>query len=155
MAERYTSSATTSRAGPASESSVLIKSIWAENFKSFGKRTEIKLSQLTLLIGPNNAGKTNVLEIVRQVRPACTAGPAMLLSARHRAKGGSPTPAGIGLTAEEQDRGRLEVSFSCSQDGQATYQWAAWDGRKAGGWGQPFGASGMESAKMLLSHIDG
>lgn len=44
-----------------------VKSIWAENFKSFGKKQEIPLSGLTLLIGPNNAGKTNALEILTRL----------------------------------------------------------------------------------------
>ena len=45
-----------------------IKKLWAEDWKSFGTKREVPLSRLTLLIGPNNAGKSNVLEILSFLR---------------------------------------------------------------------------------------
>lgn len=45
-----------------------IKTLFAENWKSFGTRREIPLAQLTLLIGPNNAGKSNILDVLTTLR---------------------------------------------------------------------------------------
>ena len=42
----------------------LIESIAIENFKNFGDKIRIDLDQPTVLIGPNNAGKTSVLQAV-------------------------------------------------------------------------------------------
>lgn len=41
-----------------------LTSLTAEQWKSFGATQTIPLSRLTLLIGPNNAGKSNVLHII-------------------------------------------------------------------------------------------
>lgn len=45
-----------------------ITSVWAKNFKSFGPRQSIRVPQLALLVGPNNAGKSNALEIAAALK---------------------------------------------------------------------------------------
>jgi len=43
----------------------MLKSITLENFKSFGAKQTLELLPLNVLIGPNDAGKSNLLEAIR------------------------------------------------------------------------------------------
>lgn len=51
--------------------STMIKSIGLENFKAFGKKTEVRLAPITLVYGQNSAGKSsvlNALNLLKQTR---------------------------------------------------------------------------------------
>ncbi len=46
----------------------MLKSITLKNFKSFGSPQEVLLEPITVLVGPNNSGKSNLLSVGRLVR---------------------------------------------------------------------------------------
>lgn len=50
-------------------------SLWAENWRSFGPRRDIQLTPVTLLIGPNNAGKSNILGLPMALSEFVSTGP--------------------------------------------------------------------------------
>lgn len=48
----------------------MIRSITLQNFKSFGERQEIPLEPITVLVGPNNSGKSSFMSVGRFVANA-------------------------------------------------------------------------------------
>jgi hypothetical protein len=46
----------------------MLKSITLKNFKSFGNPQEVPLEPITVLVGPNNSGKSNLLSVGALVR---------------------------------------------------------------------------------------
>jgi len=42
----------------------MIEKLTVENYKSFGDKTEIELSKFNVLVGPNNSGKSNFLDLL-------------------------------------------------------------------------------------------
>jgi predicted ATPase len=48
----------------------VLTSITAQNFKSFGEEQTIPLQPITVLVGPNNSGKSNLVSLARFVRNA-------------------------------------------------------------------------------------
>lgn len=42
----------------------MIKKLTVENYKSFGDKTEIELGKFAVLVGPNNSGKSNFLDLL-------------------------------------------------------------------------------------------
>lgn len=53
----------------------MIRSITLQNFKSFGERQEIPLEPITVLVGPNNSGKSSFMSLGRFVANAVIGGP--------------------------------------------------------------------------------
>ena len=53
----------------------MLTSITVQNFKSFGEEQTIPLEPITVLVGPNNSGKSNLVSLARFIRNATTAGP--------------------------------------------------------------------------------
>uniref|UniRef100_UPI001319E965 AAA family ATPase n=1 Tax=Salinibacter altiplanensis TaxID=1803181 RepID=UPI001319E965 len=43
----------------------MIKELRCQNYKAFGEETQFPLSDLTVIVGPNNAGKSTALDLVR------------------------------------------------------------------------------------------
>ncbi len=52
----------------------MLTSITLQNFKSFGEEQSIPLQPITVLVGPNNSGKSNLVSLARFIRNAATAG---------------------------------------------------------------------------------
>lgn len=52
----------------------MLTSITLQNFKSFGEEQTIPLEPITVLVGPNNSGKSNLVSLARFIRNAATAG---------------------------------------------------------------------------------
>jgi predicted ATPase len=52
----------------------MLTSITLQNFKSFGDEQTIPLQPITVLVGPNNSGKSNLVSLARFIRNAATAG---------------------------------------------------------------------------------
>jgi len=48
----------------------MLKSITLRNFKSFGEEQTIPLEPITVLVGPNNSGKSNFMSVGRFMRNA-------------------------------------------------------------------------------------
>jgi AAA15 family ATPase/GTPase len=43
----------------------MIRSITLQNFKSFGESQTVPLEPITVLVGPNNSGKSNFMSVGR------------------------------------------------------------------------------------------
>lgn len=52
----------------------MLTSITLQNFKSFGEAQTIPLQPITVLVGPNNSGKSNLVSLARFIRNAATGG---------------------------------------------------------------------------------
>jgi predicted ATPase len=52
----------------------VLTSITLQNFKSFGEAQTIPLQPITVLVGPNNSGKSNLVSLARFIRNAATGG---------------------------------------------------------------------------------
>jgi predicted ATPase len=52
----------------------VLTSITLQNFKSFGEEQTIPLQPITVLVGPNNSGKSNLVSLARFVRNAAKRG---------------------------------------------------------------------------------
>lgn len=52
----------------------MLTSITVRNFKSFGEEQTIPLQPITVLVGPNNSGKSNLVSLARFVRNAAAGG---------------------------------------------------------------------------------
>ena len=58
----------------AREGIIMLRSITLQNFKSFGTRQEVPLEPITLLVGPNNSGKSNFLSVPGFINNALVGG---------------------------------------------------------------------------------
>lgn len=84
----------------------MLKSITLENYKSFGKRQTIPLEAITVVVGPNNSGKSNLLRLPLFLRDVMrTDGPAAI-----RGHGGLKAILHRPVFAS----GDLEIDVSCS-----------------------------------------
>lgn len=52
----------------------MLTSITLQNFKSFGEEQTIPLEPITVLVGPNNSGKSNLVSLARFIRNAAMGG---------------------------------------------------------------------------------
>lgn len=100
---------------------VTLEKLWAENFKSFGRRSEAPLSRLTLLIGPNNAGKSNLLEVPHLIRNAhWGGGNELVVSRREMIRVGTDSMA-LGIEGKLPDGRPASLNFSVTADGSLGY----------------------------------
>lgn len=88
-----------------------ITKVWARNFRSIAE-TSVDLDRLTVLVGPNASGKSNVLDILRFIEDALRFDLEAAISPRHgpeaiqrQAKEGQSSEIELGLTVIE--RGKL------------------------------------------------
>lgn len=90
-----------------------IDSIWAENFKSIGPRQSIVLSGATVLVGPNNAGKTNVLQILHALKLLAMGSVSWPDLQRNYLRAGTNVArVGLSFADSPEGRGTYEVTFS-------------------------------------------
>ncbi|WP_437804900.1 AAA family ATPase [Sorangium sp. So ce1078] len=61
----------------------MITRVCARNFRSIGERIELDLGAMTVLVGPNASGKSNVADVLRFLAECATASLAGAVAARH------------------------------------------------------------------------
>lgn len=96
-----------------------ITKAWAKNFRSVAD-TSVELDRLTILVGPNAAGKSNVLDILRFIRDTLRFDLEVAVSLRHgleaiqrRTVEGRPSAVELGLAARgEVERGEYSLRYS-------------------------------------------
>jgi predicted ATPase len=96
----------------------MLRSITLQNFKSFGVRQTVPLEPITVLVGPNNSGKSNLLSVGPFVAECVVKGLHEVFSAAggpqniiHRPPMGLET-----LLSWETDEGSYAETFSYSSD---------------------------------------
>ena len=111
-----------------------ITKVWARNFRSIAN-TSVELDRLTVLVGPNAAGKSNVLEILRFVKDALRFDLEVATSFRlgpeaiqRQTDEGPTSDVELGLAAREgsrKDGCSLEYSFvlAISENGSFHVRW--------------------------------
>jgi len=96
-----------------------ITKVWARNFRSIAN-TSVELDRLTVLVGPNAAGKSNVLDILRFIKDALRFDLEAAIALRHgpeaiqrRTVDGQTSDVELGLAAREGSRrGGYSLQFS-------------------------------------------
>lgn len=88
-----------------------ITKIWAENFRSIEK-LELELSPLTVLVGPNAAGKSNIADIPVFISDALRNGLDNALSVRGRLSTQRGRDSVIAGATMETDEARVDYDFS-------------------------------------------
>ena len=112
-----------------------LEKVWAKNFRSIAD-TSIELDQTTVLVGPNAAGKSNVLDILRFVKDALRFDLEAAISLRHgfdairrRATDRMSDEVEIGLKATINRAGnppveyhQIEYGFTLAPDSGGSYR---------------------------------
>ena len=87
-----------------------VTKVWARNFRSIAE-TSVELDRLTVLVGPNASGKSNVLDVLRFIEDALRFDLEAAISPRHgpeaiqrQAKEGQSSEIELGLTVIERGR---------------------------------------------------
>ena len=103
-----------------------ITKVWAKNFRSIADAS-VDLDELTVLVGPNASGKSNVLDILRFVKDALRFDLEAAVSMRHgidaihRQKSGTTPPSiEIGISATTADY-LIEYGFVLAIDSDGGY----------------------------------
>ena len=108
-----------------------ITKVWARNFRSIAN-TSVELDRLTVLVGPNAAGKSNVLDILRFIKDALRFDLEAAISLRHgpeaiqhRTVEDQTSDVELGLSAREGSgkvRYSLEYGFVLVADDDGSFQ---------------------------------
>ena len=95
----------------------LISKVWANNFRSI-ESAELELDPLTVLVGPNAAGKSNLMDILRFIQDASIKGLELAIGNRggidavaRRSPSGVARQVTIGIGVKDQNWS-LEYSFT-------------------------------------------
>ncbi|MXZ23969.1 MAG: AAA family ATPase [Caldilineaceae bacterium SB0665_bin_21] len=96
-----------------------ITKVWARNFRSIAN-TSVELDRLTVLVGPNAAGKSNVLDILRFIKDALRFDLEAAIALRHgpeaiqrRTVDGQTSDVELGLSARNES-GKVRYSLKYS-----------------------------------------
>jgi predicted ATPase len=105
----------------------LITRVWAKNFRSI-EFAEIELSPLTVLVGPNASGKSNLLDVLRFIADAVRDGLDTAITDRgginsigRRATGGRTYGLAIGVQFENNDF-IVQYDFSIQNEKKGDYR---------------------------------
>ena len=108
-----------------------ITKVWARNFRSIAEAS-VELDRLTVLVGPNAAGKSNILDVLRFIEDALRFDLEAAISLRHgseaiqrQAGGCQSSEIELGLTANEKvkpDRYSLDYSFVLALDVDGSFR---------------------------------
>ena len=125
-----------------------ITRIRAKNYRSI-RELDLELGPLTVLVGPNASGKSNVLDVLRFIRDAVSYGLDFAVSQRHgirslrhqhRPGRGRPRDLEVGFSATVQESS-LEYSFILTSDSNGSHRV-----KREYGWYKP----DTESAKVVF-----
>ena len=105
-----------------------IEKVWAKNFRSIADAT-LDLGPMTLLVGPNASGKSNVLDVLRFLKDALRFDLEAAVSMRRgfdailrRTEGPRPETMEIGITATTDGTprrpGPFRIEYSCALDAE-------------------------------------
>ena len=104
-----------------------ITKVWAKNFRSI-EYAELELDALTVLVGPNASGKSNLLDILKFLRDAAKDGLESAIekrggmeSIRRRPARGKAIGPEIGASFQ-METGTLEYSFALANAGNGEYR---------------------------------
>ena len=104
-----------------------ITRVWAKNFRSIADAT-LELTPLTVLVGPNASGKSNVLDVLHFLSDAQRTDLEAALSPRHgisgirrRQRGGRPRNIEIGVQSETREYSFV-YSFVITSDSEGGYR---------------------------------
>ena len=116
----------------------MITRIWARNFKSI-KELDLELGPLTVLVGPNASGKSNVLDILRFVREALSGRLGSAVADRH----------GIGsirTSTPRRDDHDVEVGFEAqTKDSEIEHGFVL---------GGPIGSYQVKRERVVVTYSD-
>ena len=104
-----------------------ITRVWAKNFRSIADAT-LELTPLTVLVGPNASGKSNVLDVLHFLSDALRTDLELALfprhgidGVRHRQRGGRPRDIEIGVNAETKEYS-FDYSFTITSDSDGGFR---------------------------------
>ncbi|KYF93426.1 hypothetical protein BE17_22220 [Sorangium cellulosum] len=100
----------------------MITKVCARNFRSIGERIELELGAMTVLVGPNASGKSNVADVLRFLSECVTTSLASAVAARHGLRalrhGGVWAPSDVVLEVHiEREQGAGIWGFSLASSG--------------------------------------
>ncbi len=91
------------------DSGFRLRRIWARNFKSI-RNLDLELGPLTVLVGPNASGKSNVLDVIRFIKDALDTNLDSAVTSRHGIEA-------VTRTNPEGESGEVEVGFEVRHGG--------------------------------------